>query len=317
VTRESGLPGPATASTPPRVSVIMPFLDAERFIDEAIRSVLDQRFTDWELLLVDDGSTDSSTEIAHSYALAHPGKIRYLEHEGHRNLGPSTSRNLAIAHARGEYLAPLDADDIWLPNKLAEQVPLMDARPDVGMLTGRTLVWYSWTGKPADAERDHILPLGVGPNTLVPPPTMLARLLQARVRTPCPCSILLRRSVVEEVGGFEDEFRFVFTDQVLYAKLFLATPVFVADGCWDKYRQHSTSSGFVAQKTGRSLAAEIAYLDWLAEYLRARGLEGSEVWRAMASYRYWRHGYPRVYKLMMRGKALLNKVRATLPGSGS
>src|SRR5216684_3354263 len=99
----------------PLTSVIMIFLNAEKFIQEAIESVFAQGYDSWELLLVDDGSTDSSTVLALRYAEQYPVKVRYIEHEGHQNRGMSASRNLGIRHAQGEYLAFLDADDVWLP----------------------------------------------------------------------------------------------------------------------------------------------------------------------------------------------------------
>ena len=76
-------------NTIPRVSSIISFLNEERFLQEAIESVFDQSFGDWELLLVDDGSIDGSTGIARRYAEMNPEKVRYLEHEGHRNRGTS------------------------------------------------------------------------------------------------------------------------------------------------------------------------------------------------------------------------------------
>ena len=78
----------------PLVSVITIFLNGERFIREAIESILTQTMDSWELLLVDDGSTDRSTEIALWYEKEHPAKIKYFEHKGHRNLGMSASRQL-------------------------------------------------------------------------------------------------------------------------------------------------------------------------------------------------------------------------------
>src|SRR5262249_40463181 len=101
----------------PLVSVIMIFLNAEPFIEEAIDSVLQQTYADWELLLVDDGSSDASTQIARRFAAGLPGRVRYLEHDQHVNLGKSASRNLGISEARGEFIAFLDADDVWLPHK--------------------------------------------------------------------------------------------------------------------------------------------------------------------------------------------------------
>jgi glycosyltransferase involved in cell wall biosynthesis len=117
-----------------RVSIITPFLNAGPFIEESIKSVLSQTYDDWELLLVDDGSTDASTEIALKYAATHPHKLRYLSHEHRQNRGASASRNLAARHARGEYLAFLDADDVYLPRKLEVKVPILDANPEVAML---------------------------------------------------------------------------------------------------------------------------------------------------------------------------------------
>ena len=79
----------------PQVSVIVGFFNDERFLPQAIESVLAQEFTDWELLLVDDGSTDGSTEFARSWVEQFPTKTRYLEHSGHQNRGISATRNLA------------------------------------------------------------------------------------------------------------------------------------------------------------------------------------------------------------------------------
>ena len=81
------------------VSVTIPFFNAERFLRETIESVLAQRYATWELLLVDDGSSDGSSTIAQSYAALHPDKIFYLEHAGHRNLGLPAARNLGARSA--------------------------------------------------------------------------------------------------------------------------------------------------------------------------------------------------------------------------
>src|SRR5262249_18578704 len=137
-----------------RVSIVTPFLNAERFIAESVESVLAQTYRDWELLLVDDGSSDGSPAIAARYATAHPQKIRCLGHDGRRNRGASASRNLGIALARGEYIAFLDADDVYLPPKLAEQVPVLDAHPDIAMTYAGTEYWHSWTGRAGDVAAD-------------------------------------------------------------------------------------------------------------------------------------------------------------------
>src|SRR2546427_10186945 len=100
-------------SNQPLVSVVIIFWNAERFLQEAFASVFAQTYPTWELLLVDDGSSDESTAIAQRYVEHHPGQVRYLEHPGHANRGMSASRNVGIRHARGPYIAFLDADDVW------------------------------------------------------------------------------------------------------------------------------------------------------------------------------------------------------------
>jgi glycosyltransferase involved in cell wall biosynthesis len=266
----------------PLVSVITPFLNTEKFIQEAIESVLAQTYPHWELLLIDDGSTDSSVQIALSYAQHHPQKVYYLSHRGHANRGASASRNLGISKARGAFIAYLDSDDIWLPQKLENQVPLLIAHPDAAMLYGATEYWYSWTGKAEDQERDYTWSsFGIPYNTPIQPPALLTLFLQNPGTVPCTCSLLVRREAIEQIGGWEEEFRYIYTDQVFYAKMCLQAPVFAVDGCWDRYRQHPDSSVHVVEKTGRSLYARLTYLKWLELYLSEQGFENTEVWLAL------------------------------------
>src|SRR5262245_17309516 len=161
----------------PLVSVIIIFLNTDRFIQESIESVFAQTYDGWELLLVDDGSSDASSAIAHGYAEQHPHKVRYLEHAGHQNRGMSASRNLGIRHATGEYIALVDADDVWLSHTLEQQVAILESHPTAAMVYGPLQWWYSWTANPEDRQRDYVEKLGVPPNTLIEPPTLLSRFL--------------------------------------------------------------------------------------------------------------------------------------------
>ncbi len=106
------------------VSVIMCFLNGSAWIPEAIDSVLQQNHSLWELILVDDGSTDGASDIARQYALKYPSHIIYVDHPGHVNRGLTISRNTGVALARGEFIAFLDADDCWFPGKLAADLRL-------------------------------------------------------------------------------------------------------------------------------------------------------------------------------------------------
>jgi len=127
----------------PRVTVITIFLDAAPFLQQAIASVLRRTFDEVERLLVDDGSSDGSTDVAKAAAAAHPDRIRYLAHPGHRNLGMSRSRNLGLRSARGDLVAYLDADDIWEPDAVEHQVKLLDGTQEAAMVIGATLRWES------------------------------------------------------------------------------------------------------------------------------------------------------------------------------
>jgi glycosyltransferase involved in cell wall biosynthesis len=223
----------------PLVSVIIIFLDAERFIEEAIGSVIAQTYDAWELLLVDDGSADGSRALALRYVQQYPEKLRYFEHADHRNRGMSASRNLGIRHAKGQYIAWLDADDVWLPRKLERQVALLDSQPEAGMVYGPTEWWYSWSCPAQDGQRDFILPLGQPPDKLIRPPALLVQFLKSEGHSPCMCSILVRREVLDRTGGFEERFRGLYEDQAFCAKICLDTPVFASSECCCRYRQHS------------------------------------------------------------------------------
>jgi len=119
----------------PRVSVIMPVFDAGPFVTEALDSVAAQTYRDFEVVIVDDGSTESRTLAALDRVRSRPG-VTVLRTENH---GPAAARNLAIERARGSYVLPLDADDYLAPAFLARTVPVLDADPGVGVV-------YTWVG---------------------------------------------------------------------------------------------------------------------------------------------------------------------------
>lgn len=296
-------------NTQPLVSVVIIFLNAEKFLEEAIESVFAQSYQHWELLLVDDGSTDGSTPLALGYAERHPDCVRYLEHADHQNVGASASRNLGIGHARGEYLALMDADDVWLPHKLAEQVAIFLSQPAAGMVYGNALYWYSWTGELADLERDYTPVLGDQLDTLIAPPQLLYLFLQQKFHVPCPCTIMVRREVIARRGGFEEAFRGIFQlyeDQVFYAKVCFQEPVFVASACWAKYRRHPDSCVATVRAAGRQHAARYFYLDWLERYLAARGGRATAIWPTLQTQlRPYRH--PILHYLEQRTRRIISQ----------
>lgn len=249
----------------PAVTAIIIVYNGADFLAEAVDSVLAQSFEDWELLIADDGSRDASLAIATDYAERHPDRIRSLRHPDHGNHGMSATRNLGIAAARGRYVAFLDCDDVWLPDKLQDQVATMEHDPSLGMIYGRTLIWYGW--QKGSSTEDHFYDLGVAPGRDYDPPELLYTLLENRAQTPTTCNALMRTDLVRRVGGFEPRFRGMFEDQAFFAKVLLRARVHVSDQCWAKYRQHAASHSALSARQGEDLAPQVAYLSWFLFYL--------------------------------------------------
>lgn len=269
----------------PIVSVIIIFLNAEPFLAEAVESVFAQTYASWELILVDDGSSDGSTELARRWAREHPDRVRYLEHAGHENRGMSASRNVGIAAARGPYIAFLDGDDVYLPQRLERQVALLGAHPEAAMVYGPTLHWYSWQGARA-AQPDWIRRLGVPADALHRPPVLAVRWLRGVALTPGIGSALVRREAIERVGGFEERFRRLYSDQPFFYKLALTAPAFVSGEHLDRYRQHGQSSVHRNAAAGSydpdaPHPARRELLDWIDEWVRANGVDYPALRRAL------------------------------------
>ena len=275
----------------PVVSVVTCFLNAQPFITEAIESVLAQSFGDWELLLIDDGSTDGSTEVAQRFA-REQARISYFDHDGHVNRGKATSRNLGIRKAVGDYIVFLDADDVLLVDKIGHQVQLLESYCDVDVVYGRTLYWNSWNDP---AARDKMSRLGCPAGTRVRPPRLLTTFLNNSGIVPCLCSPMMRRSVLDRVGGFDESIQHLFEDQVLMAKICLEATVLVDDFCGEKYRQHDSSTSHVAARTGtyhpwKLNESEQRYTQWLTEYIADSGIDDADLRHALSraarAYRY-------------------------------
>jgi glycosyltransferase involved in cell wall biosynthesis len=263
-------------SDAPLVSAIIIFLNGEKYLADAIESVLAQTCPDWELLLCDDGSTDGATRIASGYAARFPGKVRYLEHPNHENRGMSATRMLGVRNARGKYVAMLDADDVWVPRKVEEQSAILDAHPEAAMVYGPLKLWYGWTGRPEDARRDFLQDLGVPADAVVPPPAVLLAFLRNEMHH--PSGVMVRREVLEAVGGYEAAFRTEYEDVVVQSKVCLEYPVYASRRCWYHYRQHEGSCTAATRRDWDDMRFRRAYLLRLEQYLREKGVTSGPVW---------------------------------------
>jgi glycosyltransferase involved in cell wall biosynthesis len=172
-----------------RVSVIMPAYNVEPFIAESIESVLAQTYRDYELVVVDDGSTDGTRAVLQRYVAAHPDRIRVLLQE---NRGPSRARNAALRVAVGTVYGFLDSDDVWAPSYLAEQMRILDTEPDVDIVTGNAFVrggaGNGGTVRPFPDPR--------------PAPDLMQILLDDEAVF---IMTVLRRDVLESIGGFDED----------------------------------------------------------------------------------------------------------------
>ena len=264
--------------TRPVVSVVTIFYNAEKFLAESIDSVRAQTYENWELVLVDDGSSDSSAAIARRYA-SRDKRIRYVAPRA-GNEGMTAARNRGSRAAHGEFIAFVDADDVWLPQKLERQVALFAEWPEAGMVYGPTLRWYSWTGRVEHADLDFTRSLGITTEKLYKPPALLPLFLRERAM-PCTCSMMLRSSTLREIGGFFEDFQGMYEDQIVYAKVAASVPIYVSSLYLDKYRKHEDSACAVAVKQGTEYAPLPSFIERVEDYLRERGLDDADVWRAL------------------------------------
>lgn len=253
----------------PTVTVIIVFLNEEAYLLKAIESVFDQTWHDWELLLVDDGSTDESTNIARELAGRDAGRVKYLEHPGHVNRGMSAARNLGINHARGRYIAFLDADDLWTPAKLEHQVAVLEQYPEVAMAFGR-LEYF--TTEPDIAIPKGVPPLRVPQGVLRPPIVFEQSLIGPGRMLWTTGLILFRKQSLLEVKSFEESFRGLGEDVAVWSKVALGYSVYAMDECVLHYRRHRRASGIQDQRAGLLTTGWVRVMKWLYQYVQQQPL---------------------------------------------
>jgi len=209
----------------PKVSVVIPAYNVGSFITETIQSVLAQSFRDFETIIIDDGSTDNTAEIIASFP------VRYMYQE---NQGPPSARNKGIELARGEYIAFLDSDDIWVENALEKRVEALDKHPEVAFSYGQA----------------YHIDENCQTLRLFKPPHNYSRVREGRDviqemlihgNLVILSSIMVRRSCLDEVGLFDLNYRAGSEDLDLWVRLakryaiaYIAEPLV-------KYRLHSQS----------------------------------------------------------------------------
>jgi glycosyltransferase involved in cell wall biosynthesis len=181
----SARPSPSAESMDPLVSVVLPVYNCAHYVGQAIQSILDQTFTDFELIVIDDGSTDSTPNVLQQYA---DPRIRQSRQE---NIGLAATLNRGIELARGRYVARQDQDDISLPGRLAKQVAYLDSRPTCALLGTWAEIWREH----ARTERVH----------RHPPENSILKFELLFNNPFVHSSVMLRKSALDRVGGYSTD----------------------------------------------------------------------------------------------------------------
>jgi glycosyltransferase involved in cell wall biosynthesis len=227
----------------PTVDVIMPTYNAAKYLPLAIDSVMAQTFEDWRIVIADDGSSDNTAEIVSSYAARLGPKLKYIQQA---NGGPSKARNNAIRQSTAKFLAFLDADDIWMPNRLSESLKRFQGRPEVGLTYG-FVTRIDSQGKEIDtfaARQKH------GEGRIAP------YIYMKMVDLPC-ATITIRKECVDAVGVF-DESLLVTEDRDLWLRIAQKYEVALVPHIVALYR---TSPDSLTTNPNRMLDGQLKFLD--------------------------------------------------------
>jgi glycosyltransferase involved in cell wall biosynthesis len=183
------------------VGVIVPAFNAAKTLPIALESVASQTFDDWQILLVDDGSTDNTAEVVAPFLDRFGPKIKIIKQQ---NRGLPAARNTAIRASSAEFLALLDADDVWLPCRLEESLKVLRERPQAGLAYGG-ITSIDQDGRPGESF--------VG-NRRFAEGRIAPRIYMRQVELPCP-TLTFRRKCIDEVGLFDLRYEVAFVPRVI------------------------------------------------------------------------------------------------------
>jgi len=205
--------------SPPTVSVVMPVFNRERFVGEAVQSILSQTFANLELIVVDDGSTDRTSEILRSFA---DPRLHVIRQE---NRGIGAAMNTGLRAVRGEYVARLDSDDVWLPDMLEAQLRVLEAHPHAGLVYARA------QGMEHDGTPHH--------STWGIPQRYPDDSLRSMLYGDCTCNItIVARRACFERGGLYDESLATGEDWDLWLRVARHYPFAFNDRVVARFRWH-------------------------------------------------------------------------------
>ena len=254
----------------PTVSVIIATYNRAHYVAETIDSVLLQKFRDFELIVIDDGSTDNTREVLRRYG----DRLRFYCQE---NRGPSAARNLGVRHARGEWIAIQDSDDLCRPNHLEVLFGYVAARPDCRMVFANG----AYLGR-SNRKRDTIIPVRKSRRLARDGVNLQDLFEKSIVRLQAS---LISKSAYEEIGGHDESLR-ICMDLDLSFRLLMTFPVGYIDETVFDYRKHDGNAG---RNEDLRLTENIRVIEKLLKnYPDARKLLGGQKVARRIAYRYYR-----------------------------
>lgn len=234
----------------PEVSVVIPTYNSAHFLGEALQSVFDQTFKDYELIVVDDGSTDETKQIVAEYG----DKIKYIFQE---NSGPASAKNNGIRNSVGKYIAFLDADDLWLPTKLEKQVKTFQQSPELAMIFTEHSVFN---------DRGIYLALIGKRKRLIKGDIARNIFLHNGVATP---TVIVRKEIFNKIGLFEEDL-YMAEDDNMWVRIAANFDVELIDEPLAKYRIHSRSMTADKKKLFEAVLTNVRLLSYRYEGVKER-----------------------------------------------
>ena len=279
-----------------RVSVIIPAYNGDRYISAGIDSVLAQTYSEYEIIVVDDGSTDNTSEVVKQYG----DRVNYLSQT---NQGVAASRNLGLAAARGEYIAFLDQDDVFLPHKLSTQVALLDRDSALGMINSGWQIVDERGKLKAAVQPWQQIPHLTQANLLIWKPVFLG-------------AMLFRRTWLERSKGFDTSLSQTPDVDLVMRLAAIGCPAAWVEQTTVQYRQHDANASKNTLLQARELNAITARfftrsnLSPKLKTLEAESRYQSSIWSAwrlhqtehlseMSSYLYESQSYSQKYPTEM------------------
>jgi glycosyltransferase involved in cell wall biosynthesis len=237
----------------PLVSVIVPLYNGGKYIESTLKSILSQSYHHYEILVVDDGSTDDGPAKVSALMERFPGRMQLLHHPDQGNHWIAASRNLAIKNARGVYVAFVDQDDLWLPEKLERQVEVLQRFPEAAFVYAKSI----FVDQQGEQKRIRGIHLTGGKGIAGNPRYVFGKLIKENFIP--TLTVLVHKRCLERIGFLDEGPRYEYEDWLLLSKIaFFYKAIFIPE-VLSKYRVHNNNYSAHLFDTGQLNLSEEHY----------------------------------------------------------